>query len=245
MYFSRVGRDGIEIELIADDPSIGPWRGLDVSGNGIASADNPCCAKRGAMIALGLELEIARAPAGVRRISASKAFPCGSCARRSTRSSDRADSNVIELRRADQGRSNNTNKGGRMPSIKSTTATIAMLIAAFGCATAGQYQSSCEKAHTDFAGMAACIKESVASDNRINKEGMKLFAMKAEQLAGRVQSGQMSEIDARVELQQLVVEIDSAERARRQRAIAISNSMNRQSSATCTTIGNQVNCVGR
>lgn len=132
-----------------------------------------------------------------------------------------------------------------MSSKLNIIATLASVAVAYGCATAGQYQSSCEKAHPDFAGMAACIKASVASDNRINKEDLKLLAMKAEQLSGRVQSGQMSEIDARVELQQMVVDIDSAERARRQRAIAISNSMNRQSSATCTTIGNQVNCVGR
>lgn len=75
-----------------------------------------------------------------------------------------------------------------------------------GCATVGSYQQECEIQHKAFSDMVNCLNSSVYSDSRLAGSAfVKLYVLKAEQLSKKVSNGEMSEIDARVELQQTYV----------------------------------------
>ncbi|MCJ8500131.1 hypothetical protein [Desulfatitalea alkaliphila] len=74
-----------------------------------------------------------------------------------------------------------------------------------GCATIGSYQAQCEQQTSSFPEMVACLKAKVTSDWRPSKRNqkVKLYLLKADQLSYKVQSGEITEIDAKVELQEL------------------------------------------
>lgn len=80
-----------------------------------------------------------------------------------------------------------------------------------GCATVGSYQAQCEKQHAAFPDVVTCLKTAVASDPnpRFMSEERKLYLLKAEQLSLQVQKGQISDLDARVALQQLYVDLSN------------------------------------
>lgn len=85
------------------------------------------------------------------------------------------------------------------------TSTASVLILS-GCATVGSYQQECETKYQAFPDMVNCLNSSVHSDSRMAGSPLiKLYMLKAEQLSKKVSNSEMSEIDARVELQQTYV----------------------------------------
>ena len=97
---------------------------------------------------------------------------------------------------------------------------VALLLA--GCATlsVGSAQEQCEKRHAAFPDVVTCLKDAVASGSAswggayINLSSkptpeLKLYLLKAEQLSQQVQKGEISDLDARVALQQLYVDLSN------------------------------------
>ena len=126
---------------------------------------------------------------------------------------------------------------------KLTSAFIALLIS--GCATVGSYQAECEKGNTAFSDVVQCLKMSVASDSRpgMAKDArVKLYLLKAEQLSQKVQSREISDIDAKVALQELYVRLKRDENADVDSILA---NMPRTSRTNCTAFGNNINCITR
>jgi len=120
------------------------------------------------------------------------------------------------------------------------------------CTTLGQYQAQCEARTKLFPELAECIKAEIASsDSRRmqNNAGVRLYLLTAEQLSDRVRKGAISDLDARVELQKLYVELRSKEEsaASARAAVAAANraaaAANQPRTATCTQFGNFVNCT--
>ena len=83
-----------------------------------------------------------------------------------------------------------------------------------GCATVGSYQSQCEKQNAAFADVVTCLKTALAADWRpamSTDAKVKLYLLKADQLSQMVQKGEISELDARVKLQELYVHLKQIE----------------------------------
>lgn len=114
------------------------------------------------------------------------------------------------------------------------------------CTTLGDYQATCEKRHQKFEEFASCFRSEVTSDSRgipAKDPRVKLLLLKTEQLSRMVSSGQMSDLDAKVEFQQIFVSLKS-------QAMAESNDIQapiRQAPVrtTCTTAGGVTNCKSR
>lgn len=85
-------------------------------------------------------------------------------------------------------------------------------------------QQRCEQLQKSFPDMVICLKAAVASGqvkeprgtftgffnlNRGPSSELKLYMLRAEQLSIQVKNGSISELDARVELQKLYVEIEN------------------------------------
>lgn len=90
------------------------------------------------------------------------------------------------------------------------TAILLVACLAYGCATVGSYQTECEKRHRAFPDVVVCLKAAVAEDPRwwmSSNASVKLYLLKAEQLSERVQRGEMSDLDARVAVQALYVDL--------------------------------------
>ena len=112
------------------------------------------------------------------------------------------------------------------------------------CTTVGMMQASCEKTSSTFPELAACLKEAIASSGNSlmqNSPEVKLYMLKAEQLSQRVQHQEISDIDARVELQTMYVNLKNQEDATRARAAAAYNA-NRPKTTNCYAVGNTVQC---
>lgn len=106
-----------------------------------------------------------------------------------------------------------------------------------GCTTVGSMQADCESGSKTFPELSACLNEKVANSRKSSGEA-KLYALKSRQLTERVQRGEISDLDARVELQQLYVDLMQAERSRRQAASAAARSR----TTNCYAVGNSVQC---
>jgi len=80
-----------------------------------------------------------------------------------------------------------------------------------GCATVGSYQADCEKQHSAFPEVVLCLKTALAKDQpAASKDArVRLYLLKADQLSQRVQRGELSDLDARVTLQELYVNLKS------------------------------------
>ena len=110
-----------------------------------------------------------------------------------------------------------------------------------GCATVTTMQNHCEKTTVTFVDMVACTKTAIEADSRPvmhDDPRIKLYLLRADQLAARVSNGQLSELDARAELQQILVDQNAAERAERP-AMPVYRPPRR---TTCQTSGNQTTC---
>lgn len=85
-----------------------------------------------------------------------------------------------------------------------------------GCTTVGSYQADCEKQHSAFPDVVRCLKDALAKDWRpsASKDArVRLYLLKADQLSQRVQRGELSDLDARVALQELYVNLKRDEDA--------------------------------
>lgn len=79
-----------------------------------------------------------------------------------------------------------------------------------GCASVGSYQADCEKQYSAFPDVVSCLKNSLAKDWRpgTTKDArIRLYLLKADQLSQKVQKGELSDLDARVALQELYVNL--------------------------------------
>lgn len=93
-------------------------------------------------------------------------------------------------------------------------AAIAIAATLTGCASITSLQAECEATNQAFPAAMSCLESKIAQDSRLSKSpDAKLYALRARQLSQRVQTGQLSELDARVELQRLSVEIDDKRKA--------------------------------
>lgn len=115
-----------------------------------------------------------------------------------------------------------------MVAIKSIAMSLIIWIAA-GCATAtvGSYQAACEKRHSNFSEMVLCLKAAIAEDRRptnwldpldrrqmSSNASVKLYILKAEQLTQQVQRGELTDLEARLALQELYVRLQLYDRFR-------------------------------
>jgi hypothetical protein len=113
-----------------------------------------------------------------------------------------------------------------------------------GCANMGKLQAGCETTTDNFPAMAACLKSAVATSEfpgMKDRPDVKLYLLKADQLALRVANGQISDLDARVELQTLFVQLKQQAEAGGAAAGAAA-AANRPRTTRCYPVGNQVQC---
>lgn len=82
--------------------------------------------------------------------------------------------------------------------MRSKAVALILLVGLTGCATVASRQVSCEQRTTTFPDIAQCLKAAVGQP-RIPET--KLYLLTAEQLSEKVQRHEMSDTDARVELQ--------------------------------------------
>jgi len=74
-----------------------------------------------------------------------------------------------------------------------------------------------------------------------NNPEVKLYLLKAEQLSEKVQKGEISDLDARVELQTLFVNLRNQEAGRSAAAAGAAAAM-RPKTTNCYPVGNTVQC---
>lgn len=102
---------------------------------------------------------------------------------------------------------------------------VAAAAALVGCAGPGtQTQAECERAHPDsFVAMYQCTADTI----RVRRPDVerdaraKLYLLKGQQLARQVTDGKISDLDARVEWQQVLVQLRDQQDAEAARALAV------------------------
>ena len=123
-----------------------------------------------------------------------------------------------------------------------------MALAATGCANLGSIQADCEKTTKTFPELYRCIDSAIALETRYaNSAQVQLFRLKAAQLSGRVERKQIEDIDARVELKQLYVQIRKDQMAETARILAVDDLIpgSKSIKTNCTTYGNTTNCTSK
>ena len=78
-----------------------------------------------------------------------------------------------------------------------------------GCTSVGKIQAGCEHTSRTFPELASCLRTSIASSDSSsmqNSPEVKLYLLKADQLSDRVKKKEISDLDARVELQTLYLD---------------------------------------
>lgn len=123
--------------------------------------------------------------------------------------------------------------------VEMRLAIVVLAVGLGGCMTTsvGQLQTGCETSSQNFPEMAACLRNAVVSSGSTrmqNSPEVKLYLLKADQLAQRVQNKEISDLDARVELQQLYVNLRNQERA--------TTAAGRPRTTNCYAVGNSVQC---
>ncbi len=126
--------------------------------------------------------------------------------------------------------------------------SIALFVLAFylgGCTTVGNYQAECEQKNSLFPDVVQCLKTSLASDSRMARNSrVKLYTLKADQLSQMVQKKEITEIDARVALQELYVRLKRDEDVEVDGILA-NMPKNTTTRTNCYSIGNNINCTTR
>lgn len=117
-----------------------------------------------------------------------------------------------------------------------------------GCASQkiNTYQTECEKKTTTFAELTSCLQsalETQSSSFLSDDSGLKLYVLKAEQLSQKIQKGEISEIDARVTLQELYVKLENEEKSR-VRSINTDTPQEKRCTTYCTVMKGNV-CQGQ
>ncbi|MEI6514038.1 MAG: hypothetical protein WCO51_12320 [bacterium] len=124
-----------------------------------------------------------------------------------------------------------------------------VLLLLVGCANVQKLQAGCEATTSTFAAMAECLKAQVAdsSNPRLkNSPEVKLYLLKADQLTQQVSDKKISELDARVELQQLFVQLYQNEKsnsAASSAAATAAYNATRTKTTNCVPVGNSVSCT--
>lgn len=91
---------------------------------------------------------------------------------------------------------------------------ICSVIIISGCAKVSDYQASCEQRYARLSDMANCLDASVKSDSRMSSAPTpKLYVLAAKMLGQSVDEGKISDAQARLELQNLYVRLQSQEQA--------------------------------
>lgn len=91
---------------------------------------------------------------------------------------------------------------------------ICSVIILSGCANVSDYQASCEQRYAKLSDMANCLDSSVKSDSRMaSAPTPKLYVLAAKMLGKNVDEGKISDAQARLELQNLYVRLQSQEQA--------------------------------
>jgi hypothetical protein len=117
-----------------------------------------------------------------------------------------------------------------------------------GCATQkiNAYQTECEKKTTTFAELSSCLQgalETQSSSFLSDNSGLTLYVLKAEQLSQKIQKGEISEIDARVTLQELYVKLENEEKSRA-KSINTDTHQEKRCTTYCTVMKGNV-CQGQ
>lgn len=111
-----------------------------------------------------------------------------------------------------------------------------------GCATVGKKQAECENQYSVFSEIVSCTKEAFANDARAkNNPNFKLYILKGEQLAEKVKSKELTDLDAKVEWQKLYVELKNNEN-NQSAAAATRYNATKPRQTVCTPVGNSVSC---
>ena len=125
--------------------------------------------------------------------------------------------------------------------------------------TVGQIQSGCEAMHESFSKMFYCTKQKMNEDEAMrNYAPMKLYLLKGEQLVSKINKGDITDIDAKVEWQELYVRLkseqlkelktleskgDQSDNSRPTTSEILNNiKVDDPTRINCTTIGNTTNC---
>lgn len=126
-------------------------------------------------------------------------------------------------------------------------ATIAAAIALTGCASVGSLQADCERTNQTFPAAMSCLESKIAQDGRLSgNTDVKLYTLRARQLSQQVQAGEISDLDARVALQRLHVEIEDKRKAFVMADDDIAPSSKRiRATANCVSNGGYTNCTVR
>ncbi|MGS7388635.1 hypothetical protein [Klebsiella pneumoniae] len=91
---------------------------------------------------------------------------------------------------------------------------VLMPILLAGCAKVSDYQASCEQRYSKLSEMANCLDSSIKSDSRMSSASTpKLYVLAAKMLGKKVDDGEISDAQARLELQNLYVNIQRQEQA--------------------------------
>lgn len=100
--------------------------------------------------------------------------------------------------------------------MKKSLLIIPLLLA--GCAKVSDYQASCEQRYPKLSDMANCLDSSVKNDSRmVSAPTTKLYVLAAKMLGKGVDEGKISDAQARLELQNLYVRLQSQNRRNRLR----------------------------
>ncbi|MGX8939803.1 hypothetical protein ACWWJF_03220 [Symbiopectobacterium sp. Eva_TO] len=83
-----------------------------------------------------------------------------------------------------------------------------------GCAKVSDYQTGCEQRYSKLSDMATCLDISIKNDSRMSSEPTpKMYVLAAKFLGQKVDIGEISDAQARLELQNLYVNMQRQEKA--------------------------------
>ncbi|MCX8958312.1 hypothetical protein EHW65_13945 [Erwinia psidii] len=120
---------------------------------------------------------------------------------------------------------------------------VILTIILSGCAKVGDYQAKCEQIYPAFSDMVNCLDNSIRSDTRLALASTpKLYVLAAKTLSQNVNTGKISEPEARLELQKIYVNMQRQERYDMQAQIQASeqSQLDQQKIKTLQTINNKV-----
>jgi len=81
-----------------------------------------------------------------------------------------------------------------------------------GCAKVGDYQEKCEQRYSKLSEVASCLDSSIKGDSRLSAASSpKLYVLAAKYLGQKVDNGDISDAQARLELQNLYVNMQRQE----------------------------------
>lgn len=110
------------------------------------------------------------------------------------------------------------------------------------CATVSQMQTKCEEQYTKFREVVNCTEQQISADVRGKKsQEAKLYILKGKSLADKVDAGELSDTDARLEWQTLFVELKGKESQESTNAAARYKAY-KPTTTHCSAVGNTVNC---